>query len=320
MNFVRGERESEASVLPVEFNWDYDHGRVDSIPIQCYETEGGQIDPNVPPILFLGGYGERNWATKRVMREFGRLGLRAVGLVMPFDLLTADKLAVETACVEVPRLVADHYREQQALAHGLPVIAESQGAGVLLRSVEDQPDSFADIGLDAPVCVHLEKGCALSEEQRRRQFYHRFFANALKQPLSDPVNLASVYTIGSQLLFDISTGRFPKKVGLAMTRHFNETVQHHLARGHKVVIVSGTDDRVFPATEIEAAFKSFQPPGTPLPDYVTVPGTSHVASASKKGIAVLGTTLKHLGLINPKAAPAGTQEIPPPNNTADTGK
>jgi hypothetical protein len=320
MSHAGSNRESQALVHREAVNWDYRHdGRVEGIPVECFKSEGEGIDPSVLSVLFLSGYGENDWAITKVIRRFGELGLGAVGVKMPFDLLPADRLAIEAACIEVPHVVGDHYKEKLGLPVETPLtaIGKSQGGGVLARSLQERQEGLGSLGFIGPACMNLERSCSMSEKQRRWQFYRRFGLNALLQSPADPVNLISVATIGRQLVYDTFTRRFVPKVGLALMTSLNQAVLDHVERGNQVVYVVGAKDRVFRNADVKAAFRSYEPDEQRWPQIVEIPGTSHVASASRKGIAELGITLKHLGLIEPAQVPEGTREISPPEETAD---
>lgn len=319
MNFARGESGPGVSVFSETVNWNYQPPGelVQSIAVDCYRTQAEASDPDTLPILFFGGYGENRWATKWVVQSLGRLGVPAVGVVMPFNKLPRDRLAVEQACVEVPHAVGDYLKDQHGLAHNGPIhaVARSQGGGVIGRALQERPEGIGDLAFIAPVCLDRERDCDTREWQRIVQFSGRFAVNGAKQfieaPL-DPVNWLSIAPISAQLLYDAGTRRFVPKVGLAMVTSLNETVLQHVRNGHKVVHLVGANDGVFRHADVRAAYASYEPDASLWPDIILVPGTSHVASASKKGIAELGLALEHLGLINPEAVPEGAEEIPPP--------
>jgi hypothetical protein len=314
MSHASGKRESQALVHREVVNWDYRHdSRVQSIPVECFKSEGEGIDPSVLSVLFLSGYGENAWAIKKVIRRVGALGLGAVGVKMPFDLLPAGRLVIEAACIEVPHVAGDHYKEKLGLSVETPMtaIGKSQGGGVLARSLQERQDGLGSLGFIGPACMNLERSCSMRERQRRWQFYRRFGLNALLQSPADPVNLLSVATIGRQLVYDTFTRRFVPKVGLALMTSSNQAVLDHVERGNQVVYVVGAKDRVFRNADVKAAFRSYEADEQRWPQIVEIPGTSHVASASRKGIAELGIALKHLGLIEPAEVPEGTREISP---------
>ncbi|MDP8899644.1 MAG: hypothetical protein M3N33_00530, partial [Actinomycetota bacterium] len=226
---------------------------------------------------------------------------------------------IDAACTEVPHVAGDYYKEKLGLSVETPMtaIGKSQGGGVLARSLQERQEGLGSLGFIGPACMNLEISCSMSERQRRWQFYRRFGLNALLQSPADPVNLLSVATIGRQLVSDTLTRRFVPKVGLALMTSLNQAVLDHVKRGNQVVYVVGAKDRVFRNAAVKAAFRSYEPDEQCWPQIVEIPGTSHVASASRKGIAELGITLKHLGLIEPAEVPEGTREISPPEDTVN---
>jgi len=320
MSLVGSNRESQASVHRELVNWDYRRdGRVRSIPVECFKSRWKGTEPSVLPVLFLSGYGENDWAITKVITRFGLLKVGAVGVKMPFDRLPADRLSIQAACTEVPHVAGDHYKQELGLSIDTPMTAvgKSQGGGVLARSLQARHEGLGSLGFVGSACMNLETRCLMSERQRRRQFYRRFGLNALLQSPADPVNLFSVPTIGRQLVSDILSRRFVPKVGLAVMSCLNQAVLDHVNRDHQVVLIVGVKDRVFRNEDVKAAFRFLEPDERRWPQIVEIPGTSHVASASRKGIAELGITLKHLGLIEPAQVPEGTREISPPEEAVN---
>jgi len=218
----------------------------------------------------------------------------------------------------VPHAISDHYKDSRDLPREeteMDWLGRSQGGAVVLRALKERPEGVGNLALIAPACLDRVPGNMACERELNRQFYRRFALNGIrqfKQTGLDPVNWWSIATIGRQLAYDVKTKRFVPKVGLAMTTSLNEVVLRHVASGHKVVHLVGERDNVFRYADIIAAYRAYEQDDDKWPNILTVRGNSHVASASRKGIAEIALAFEHIGRLPAESVPPGPRPIPPP--------
>jgi hypothetical protein len=295
--------------------WEYyGNGHQQEAVVRCIDNLPLEISADRLPLLFWGGYGENAWANRRVILGLGRMGVRAMGVIMPYDQLPADRDIVDRASAQIPHLVADTIRRQSG-AHTdkkLAVLARSQGGGIIGRAVRDRSEGIGNMALIAPVCYDRQESDERSDLQRIAQFSGRFLLNGLRQFVeapNDAVNWKSIFPIGRQVAYDMLTGRYVPKVAVAMNTILNKTILEHVAAGHKVVHLIGGCDRVFRYGDVRASYAQFESNVEKWPNILSVKGNSHVASPSKRGMAEFALALNHLGIVGDEYLPADPHPV-----------
>jgi pimeloyl-ACP methyl ester carboxylesterase len=253
--------------------------------------------PGTLPWLLLGGYGENEWTTRYTIEKLGALQIHAVGAVMPFKQLSADRREIYAGCVNLPHAVGDQLRNQyEAPAALLEIIGHSQGGGIWGMVRRERPEGLGNAVLWAPVGYNLPETIAdTAERERVKNFVSRFGTNALKQNPLDLAGDRAGLEVAAQLVFDIRTHRFVPKVGMAVMLALQREAIKHVNDGRRVGILLGRSDRVFRAKEIIEATMACRQPDDCLPDFIPVDG-SHATMSSRVGLRQLQLAAAYLQL------------------------
>lgn len=278
-------------------NWDMKHsGITTSVEVPCYNNLDLITEPSdVLPTMILLGYGERRRVAETTLRVLGEKQISAVAVDVSFNYIPADKSRIEQAAAEVTHAVADNLKEMAGLKpeDTIEAIGHSGGGGVWAWARQYRAEGLGDAVLWAPIGFSHAEDIELSEKARIMHFLKRYAPNAFKQNLGDPATYPATFEIGSQIVFDLLTRRFLKKVGFAVTNAVQRQAVEHVNSGFRLAILSTDDDGVFPEAETQQSVMACRKPGDNLPDFIMAPG-AHVPMSSKVGLSQLAVATDYL--------------------------
>ncbi len=270
------------------------------VEIPIYDNTDMLDNPNDGlPILILGGYGENHRITSQTIRKLGEQQIAAVGAILPYNELPADRRIIEAASIEMPHAIGDMLKERANLPPESPIktINHSQGGGAWALARRHRSEGFGDTVLWGPVGFNTPETHRAAENRRIADFVGRFILNALKQNPLDPAVLPAGLEVSGQAVYDIRTGRFVPKVGLAVMLALQREAIGHVNQGHRVGILTGKRDGIFKDEEIAGALQANAVRGDLLPDILEAPG-SHPNMNTRAGMKQLRVATGYLNRNN----------------------
>jgi len=236
-------------------------------------------------LLLLPGYGENEYVTRKTVAYLGELQIPAVGVLAPFNELPAERPIIEKACIEIPHVIGDHLKDKAGLPHDAPIrtIGHSQGGGGWGLARRERPEGLGDTALIAPVAFNLSETLNQSENVRLARFLGRYFINAMRQPAWQPEVFKASREVLEQFIYDLQTHRFKAKVGFAVMLALQRQAVEHANQGHKVAIICGSSDVIFPADEIEIALTAVLQPNEVSPEIIRISRTTHTPMNGRRG-------------------------------------
>lgn len=169
---------------------------------------------------------------------------------------------------------------------GLNVIAESQAALATVILARMAPHQIRNIVLARPVGFSVQ-AFGKTDQERLRVFRRRILRTAF-QLIHHPRNLAIAMIMFRAMLREPNLAALNKKyaVGISydLLQDYKQVAESQKRKGHSLVILLGDRDRLFPSSEILAAFKALQLDDTPIR---IVPKTGHASFATPSSKALL---------------------------------
>lgn len=172
----------------------------------------------------------------------------------------------------------------------LNVIAESQAALATVILARTVPDMIRNVVLARPVGFSV-RAFGATDQERLRVFRRRILQTAF-QLIHHPRNLAIAMIMLRAMLREPSLTALNKKyaVGISydLSQDYKQVAESQKRKGHSLVILLGDRDRLFPSSEILAAFKALQLDDTSIR---IVPKTGHASFATPSSRALLGLAI-----------------------------
>jgi pimeloyl-ACP methyl ester carboxylesterase len=224
-------------------------------------SNANAIDTDQPALLIIPGYGEGEWAAKRVLRHFSKLGRKAIVSIADPSQVPASQLDLTTFATHFGAEVAAELQLRDELPTRTLALGHSMGGGLLGLALGEVPELFGPVGFLEPVGhdTAARKQLYPNVDERKRRF-KRHFAQVVAGPYphATPNELFHAgVAIGRQLLGDLLPryeSRFDSMIGLTVTEDAVPAVIAHAKAGNPVAYVLGKNDPLINESMIKWSF------------------------------------------------------------------